>query len=390
MLKNQQNRMIRLPRIGKIKIGKKDEQDLPKGLDYFIIDSDYSAKVFEVYHRKDETDKTKKLPPNIIRIAFPSNDIEVNLDEMYRWYGTSGLKCTGDGETFNRFVDVKDPEEGCPCHLAVPPEGQKQQCYISMRMSFIILGIGVTGVWQFSSKSVYSMSSVRAAMKMVKDTTGRLAGMPFYMRVEMQKSALADNPHVFPVVSVDCAMDIEELMAQNLKLLPTANKQIEEKKDPTTKEIPASAKKQKSDEKTKFTPLIQHQWDEFDKYLNDNKAKLPEKAYNTAREWLDGIKKPTVEKLILNLSKIKTQESKDEVPSDGYYKSYHESLITACCDTLKTKDRLPVIQTLNILVRKWGIDGQEKLKDCTENECLNLLDEFDKAQVAEQEADLPY
>lgn len=389
--------MIRLPRIGKIKIGKKDEKDIPQGLDYFIIDSDYSEKVFEVYHRKDKTDETKKLPPNIIRIAFPSNDIEANLDEMYRWYGASGLKCTGDGETFNRFVDIKEPEEGCPCHLAVPPEGQKQQCFISMRMSFIILGIGVTGIWQFVSKSIYSMSSVRAAMKMVRDTTGRLAGIPFYMRVEMQKSALADNPHVFPVVSVDCAMDLEELMAQNLKILaPAETKQLEPKIE-VTKEIPVVEEEQTADEAPKkvFKNIfVQKKWNEFNKWLEEYAEKLDKEMYDTARKWLDKLDDRTdTKQLTINLAKLKKQiaDGPEAEKSDSKYKRYHEDLITEIAKILKTDDRAPIVQTLTNMVKSWKIEGLEELSDASENQCINLLAEFDQMQLDEKkEPDLPY
>ena len=379
--------MIRLPRIGKIKVGKKDEHDNPKGLDYFIIDSDYADKVFEVYHRKElgtNSEPTgRKLPPNIIRIAFPYNDIELNLEEMYRWYGTSGLKCTGDGETFNRFVEGKEPD-GCPCHLAEPPEGQKQQCHISMRMSFMVLGIGVTGVWQFASKSVYSMSSVRSAMLMVKENTGQLAGIPFYMRVEMQKSAIAGNPHVFPVVSVDCAMNIEELMAHNIKRITSPARQLEEKKLDPKKEI----KPEPEEKKKEFAPAIQREWDVFYKWLEDNRDKLKEGTYDTAMIWLKGLEFPTVEKLLKNLTVIKSQLI--SATASGEYKSYHDTLITNCCEALKTENRLPIIQTLNNMIKAWGIDGIEKLSDASENQCLNLVDEFDKMQKNDNEADLPY
>jgi len=387
---NQKNRMIRLPRIGTIKIGEKDEKNNPKGLDHFIINSDYAEKVIAVYHRKelDESNKPtgRKLPPNILKIAFPYNDIELNLDEMYRWYGQSGIKCTGNGETFSRFVDVAEPD-GCPCHLAEPPEGQKQQCFISMRMSFMVLGIGVTGIWQFSSKSVYSMSSVRSAMLMVKENTGHLAGIPFYMRVEMQKSAVAGNPHVFPVVSVDCAMDLEELMAHNIKQITAPVKQIEEKKLDSSKEIKVEEKPKKEFKNI----FVQKKWNEFDKWIEENKIKLAADMYITSRKWLDNLDDRTdTKQLTINLDKLKQQIKNEPQTSESKYKNYHEDLITECAKLLATEDRLPVIQTLDNMVKAWKADGLEQLSDVSENECLNLLEEFDKQQVAEQDQGLPY
>ena len=141
----------------------------------------------------------------------------------------------------------------------------------------------------------------------------------------------------------------------------------------------------KPEQKAKFSPLVQAKWDEFDKFLNENKDKMDADVYKLTHEWLDNLKDPTTKKLTENLAKLK-----ERLKSDSKYSSYHESLITACCETLKTKDRLPVIQTLNNMVKKWGIDGTEELSDTSENQCLNLLEEFDKQQVAEQDDNLPY
>ena len=136
--------------------------------------------------------------------------------------------------------------------------------------------------------------------------------------------------------------------------------------------------------KPKFSPLVQAKWNEFDKYLTENKDTLKTEDYKKTRAWLDGLKDPTTKVLTEQLSKLKgTLET-------SKYAQYHESLITACCETLKIKDRLPIIQTLDIMVKKWDIDGTEELSDTTENQCLNLLEEFDKQQVVEQEDGLPY
>ncbi len=137
----------------------------------------------------------------------------------------------------------------------------------------------------------------------------------------------------------------------------------------------------------KFSPLVQAKWDEFDKYLEENKAKLSADDYKVTRGWLDGLKDPTTKQLIENLSKLKERLNPK---TTSKYAQYHESLITACCETLKTEDRLPVIQTLNNMVKAWGIDGIEELSDTSENQCLNLLEEFDKQQVAEADQNLPY
>ena len=132
----------------------------------------------------------------------------------------------------------------------------------------------------------------------------------------------------------------------------------------------------------RFSPLVQKKWDEFDKCLEEHKDI---ENYKKVRTWLDGLEDPTTKVLTEQLSKLKKS-----LQVENKYQSYHEELITACCETLKTKDRLPVIQTLNNMVKKWDIKGTEALSDTSENECLNLLEEFDKLQTEEESQNLPY
>ncbi len=156
-------------------------------------------------------------------------------------------------------------------------------------------------------------------------------------------------------------------------------------KKPSEETKAEMAEGHKAQNKPKFSPLVQAKWDEFDKYLTD--TTMDQEIYKTTREWLDGLKDPTTKQLVENLSKL---NEKLNPKSESKYAQHHESLITACCNTLKITDRLSVIQTLDIMVKKWGIEGTEELSDTSENQCFNLLEEFDKQQVAEQDDNLPY
>ena len=268
--KKHKNQLIRPPRIGQIKVGEKTDAGLPTSTDHFVIDSDYADKVKAKYG--DE--------PKALRIFFPFDEIEDNLDEKYRFYGSSGIKCKGDGETFTKFSDKMEEPPQCPCNLGDPPEGQKQQCFPSMIMAFVIKGIGVTGVWHFSSKSVYSRNNVRASMQMVKAVSGKLAGMPFIMRVEIRKSATSDSSHKFPVVTVDCEMDIEKLAEKQIQIEGETEKV--KKVEPLV--VENEQKQEKSEQKAKLSPLVQAKYDEIDKYLNENKDKMKSDIDKASKE----------------------------------------------------------------------------------------------------------
>ena len=51
---------------------------------------------------------------------------------------------------------------------------------------------------------------------------------------------------------------------------------------------------------------------------------------------------------------------------------------------------MPIIQTLDIMVKAWKIEGLDGLSHTSENQCLNLAEEFDKKQTSDQDEDLPY
>jgi len=395
MLKNQTNQMKRPPRIGKLKVGEKTDKGFPTSVDYFIIDSDYKDLVTKKYGDR----------PKILNIVFPFDDVEDNLNEMYRMYVKSGLQCYGDGET-NHVASTEggmvEEFDKCPCFQLNPDDDTKQKCFPSIIMSFIITGIGVTGVWHFTTKAVFSRSNIRGTMEMVKATTGRLAGIPFYLRVEMQDSTIANNPHKFPVVSIDCAMNLEALMQQNLQIDTSAEtkKLMAEGYKNTSgdgveadtidedlhavdnpKDTIQNSANDKKNESKKLSPLALKEWLLFDAYLEKNKDKITVPIYKATREWLDTRnEKVTNMKIISNFKTFKEKIEGEE------YQDYHESLIKACMDTAKS-DRETVIALLDQLVFRWHNIDQSKLIHATENQCLNLLEEFDEIHATPKEDD---
>ena len=62
--RNEPNAQMVLPRIGKIKIGKKSERGFPQSVDYFIPSGKYAGLFTQAYGEK----------PQSIQIVFPSDD----------------------------------------------------------------------------------------------------------------------------------------------------------------------------------------------------------------------------------------------------------------------------------------------------------------------------
>ena len=166
-------------------------------------------------------------------------------------------------------------------------------------------------------------------------------------------------------------------------------KQIEgEKLDPTKKIDPEDTiqndvhSDQKQDKNPRgLTALALVEWDKFDNYLSENIGTIPTEMYDMARQWLDSRTKDVTNLKII--SNFKTFKEKAE--SDPYLQ-YHNSLIDACMGTLKTKDRKNAIKLINGIIAHWQIDGLVELHQATENQCLNILEEFDKIHNPKKES----
>jgi len=129
--------------------------------------------------------------------------------------------------------------------------------------------------------------------------------------------------------------------------------------------------KEKADKK--FPKLVQVQWDNFSKYLEDNKDKVTADVYTTTREWLDTLSETVTNlKVMANFKKFKTLVEGEE------YQDYHEELIAECNKLVKTVDRDGIIALLDQIVFNWHIPELEKLIQTTDNQCLSLLEEFEK------------
>ena len=90
---------LRMPRLGKIHLGYRDEKKkgAPTATDYFVCPPEVTV-VFGP--------QPKSLP-----IYIPVEDEEYWASQYYRAYSqTKGLICKGNGETCSRMIDVKTGE----------------------------------------------------------------------------------------------------------------------------------------------------------------------------------------------------------------------------------------------------------------------------------------
>ena len=94
----QKNRVVKMPIIGKIKVGRKNEKGFPESLDYFVGTGNYERYFIDAFGEK----------PSSIEIMFLSNNFEESCNERYELRQGAKLYAYGDGDIFQIYDEQKD------------------------------------------------------------------------------------------------------------------------------------------------------------------------------------------------------------------------------------------------------------------------------------------
>lgn len=170
--------IIRLPRLGKIRLGiKKTAQsgkEYPAETDYFVVPDEIKAKF---------GDKPKTLP-----VMIAVEDEEKSLRQYYACYGSNQkIKCQGDGELAARRDDKgKVFEVECPspesCDFA-----KQFKCHARIDIMLVLPDINMGGCYQLSSGSVNTDIDLRSGLEMARYLFGRISWVPMMITREERK-----------------------------------------------------------------------------------------------------------------------------------------------------------------------------------------------------------
>lgn len=170
--------VIRLPRLGKIRLGIKKKtaagKEYPSETDYFVVPDEIKAKF---------GDKPKTLP-----VMIAVEDEEKSLRQYYACYGSNQkIKCQGDGELAARRDDKgKISEIACPspefCDFA-----KQFKCHARIDIMLVLPNINMGGVYQLSSGSVNTDIDLRSGLEMARYLFGRIAWVPMMITREERK-----------------------------------------------------------------------------------------------------------------------------------------------------------------------------------------------------------
>lgn len=196
---------LALPRVGKVKIGKKNEKGYPMSVDYFIPSGKYAGLFTQAYGDK----------PNTIQILFPSDDPSQVCNEYYEYRNDSGkLIAYGDGETFHVWngkayapLTTKDypnvMELVCKKYPRRYPKGL-DDWRVRLTLSFMLPMVrGIAGVWVFDTNgSLSTIPNIRDTFDGIKDARGSVYGVLFDLNVQFATSQKPDNNSRYPVVNL--------------------------------------------------------------------------------------------------------------------------------------------------------------------------------------------
>lgn len=191
----------RLPRLGKIKLGKK--QKTQKGSEYPI-----QTKYFVC---PEEIQKIYGQEPTALDIMFPLNDVEVVFPQYFKQYGKTGLKCKGDGKTALAMVGGVLKERTC-----TPGSSECAGCKPIGVLNILLPKVPGFGVWQIWTSSWNSIVNLNSSIDMIKAMTGgKIAFIPLKLKLqEHNATVMKDDGSQFQKVVYVMTLNVDATMGE--------------------------------------------------------------------------------------------------------------------------------------------------------------------------------
>ena len=341
--------IVRIPRLGKIRLGIKVEQPgkhpYPKPTDYFVV----PPEIAEVFG-----DKPKELD-----IMFPLEDSNQFAQQWLRAYSmTQGLVCVGDGISSRRKVDTAtgamashETEEwiwkdDLHCDPQDCPEFLKKRCRRVMNLQVLIPVVPGLGVWQIDTSSFYSIVNINSMISLLKAILGRCSMIPLTLALgPIEVSPLGQKKKTVYIMHIKKNIKLSDLA--KVALLPPAQALIP---PPEVEEAPADLYPEEVLAEAEAEPVPEELW-----------AGLVEEAppegevnpvlWNMVRALLNELK-PKGELVInwfkkadveIKLDDFNSEKSPERL-TEQVLKRFHDSLLTLKKSQGKAVDKSGIIK----------------------------------------------
>jgi len=205
--------VVRLPRLGKIRLGIRKETDdgtiYPSPTDYFVC--------------PDEVRKVFGETPKELRIMFPTEDESQWASQFLRCYSASrGLICRGDGETALARIDIRTGEiavkeaintelREISCRQDDCPYYERGQCKKVMNLQFLLPDCPGFGVYQLDTSSFNSIVNINSTLKLIRGICGRLSMIPLSLKLVEQEVQPEGRRKTVRVLSLSVPYTLTEI-----------------------------------------------------------------------------------------------------------------------------------------------------------------------------------
>ncbi len=211
---------VRLPRLGKIRLGIKvptAKGDRPKAVDYFVCPDEIKGFYGET--------------PRELPVMFPGEDDSRWAQQFYKCYSrTRGLICRGDGEIADALIDTETGEIASAeakdvvrreviCNPNECIMQQKGYCKQVMNLQFLLPEVPGLGVWQIDTTSINSILNINSSVYLVRKLLGRIGGIPLKLTLSPVEVAPDGKKKTVWVLGISVPFSLAEMLHM-VKQLP--------------------------------------------------------------------------------------------------------------------------------------------------------------------------
>lgn len=166
-----------MPRIEKIRIGRKNERNLPVALDYFLVPD---------WLKKYVGDQPKEL-----EIMFPSDDIETNFPHSMKRYGNGVLLCRGNGE---KGIEINPKTGNKTERSCLNCPYRNNTCKPTGVLRFLLPSVPGLGIFQIDTRGIQSIQNIISGMMLLSNLTGgRIRLIPLVLTIEKVPTKYRDG-----------------------------------------------------------------------------------------------------------------------------------------------------------------------------------------------------
>lgn len=174
-IKGDYSQVRRLPRLGKIRLGLKAQNQAgktyPTEVDYLVC----PPEVEQIYGEK----------PTELDVMLPSDNPEEVFVQKYAMYGAgSGLKCHGNGEQAERYNEQTKSWDmvPCTCPNLKSDENPRGACTPQSHLMVMLPKVSMGGCYQITTRSFHATVGINSSLDLIRALAGRIALVPLKLR----------------------------------------------------------------------------------------------------------------------------------------------------------------------------------------------------------------